>query len=343
LVIPPGNYRINATLRLKLEHNVVQNSGIVARGARLISKIQDGSNVFEIISHAINRFITLEGLDIRGSKKDGHGLYLEANSNRHALYNCCLRDVVVQNCGKDGCRLFGNVFESQIINSYFRDNGANGITFSHGNAGGILSSIHVFGCVVGKNGKHGADLINKCTDVAFHGCYLLDNRRFGLVARNGITLLSNCGFENNHRAVKNFKDGDAGILLKNFGTLVGCEGYSQHCQTALIRASLWGRLTMVGCRGTGDKKADRAGLARLGGMTKASATLVGCTGWVKYEKGFEGLEINGTQDGVGFGSDWQSRYLPRLGEYRLWVDRRGQLRIKRGRPSSDDDGKPVGG
>jgi hypothetical protein len=171
---------------------------------------------------------------------------------------------------------------------------------------------------------------------------MVDNRRFGLVARNGITLLANCGFENNHRAVPDFKDGDAGLLLNNFGTLVGCEGYSQHCQTALVRAELEGRLTMVGCRGTGDKRAARAGLASIGGTGKAHATLVGCTGRVTYEKGFEGLEINGAEDGINFGSDWRSRYLPQMGEYRLWVDRQGRLRIKRGRPASDEDGQPVG-
>jgi hypothetical protein len=343
LTIPPGLYKISRTLQVRLDHNVVNHGGIDARGAHIQSTIENGANVFEVLGRGVDRFITIDGLDIRGSKKDGHGIYLEADSNRWSLYNCCLRDVVVQNAGGDGCRLFGNVFESQIINSYFRDNRGNGITFSHGRHGGILSSIHVFGCVFGKNSEHGAVLTNGCTDVGFHGCYFLDNRHFGLVASNGLTApLVNCGFENNHRSARAFEEGDAGLLLRNFGTLIGCMGYSQFSQTRLVQAALAGRLVMVGCRGTGDKRAAKAGLARIGGSGTASATLVGCTGRVEYERGFEGLELNGDEDGINFGSDWNSRYLPRLGEYRLWVDRQGRLRMKRGRPGSDNDGHPVG-
>ena len=197
------------------------------------------------------RFVLLEGLDIQGSGKEGHGLSLDCDRFGKYLYNFCLRDVVVQGCGGDGCRMIGNIFEARGLNCYFRDNRGSGLTMGHGKTGGILSSIHAFGCVFGQNGQHGADLINNAYDVGFHGCYFLLNRAFGLQAGNGCTLLSHCGFENNHEAAPDFARGDAGMKLQGFATLVGCTSYSMHKQTPLLRAFVAGRLSMMGCTGSG--------------------------------------------------------------------------------------------
>ena len=62
----------------------------------------------------------------------------------------------------------------------------------------------------GGNGIDGATLINKAVDVSFNGCYFLENDRFGLNTSNGISLLSHCGFENNHRKAPDFASGGAG-------------------------------------------------------------------------------------------------------------------------------------
>jgi hypothetical protein len=72
-------------------------------------------------------------------------------------------------------------------------------------------------------------------------------------------------------------------------------------------------LVMIGCHGSGDAVAKGAGLARIG---------------------FDGA-------GVRFGSDWKSSNLPRLSEYRMWVDQLGRLRLKKGMPTSDGDDAPV--
>ncbi|MDE2228394.1 MAG: hypothetical protein KGL11_05055 [Alphaproteobacteria bacterium] len=343
LVIPPGTYRVTRTLRVEFAHgaNLGRQSGIVGHGARLDSEIADGGNVLEILCRATVRFVLIDGLDILGRGREGHGLYVECDHKGTYFYNFCVRDVNVQNCGGDGCRLVGNVFEGQIVNAYFRGNKGNGATFAHG-AEGILSALHVFGAVFGQNGENGAAMIRNCYDVAFHGCYFLLNAKFGLLAGNGCTLLSNCGFENNHAAAKDFAGGDCGVNLNTFGTLVGCTAYSVFHQTGLIRAFVASRLTMVGCTGSGGGTAAKAGLARLGGTRSADATLIGCSGAVQYSNGFEALEIGGPNGGVRFGAQWQSRNLPQLGDYRLWIDRGGKLRIKRGTPTDDDDGTPVG-
>jgi hypothetical protein len=118
--------------------DITRNHGILAHGARILSAITDGSNVLEIVSRATVRFLLLEGLDILGGGREGHGILLECEHKEHYLYNFCLRDVSVQGCGGDGCCMMGNVFEGQIINTYLRDNKRNGLTLGHGAKAGIL-------------------------------------------------------------------------------------------------------------------------------------------------------------------------------------------------------------
>lgn len=348
LAIPPGTYRITRTLRLATRPgaagDITRNHGILAHGARIASAIANGGNVFEVISNSTVRFLLIEGLDILGAGREGHGLYLECETNEHFLYNLCLRDVTVQGCGGDGCRMIGNIFEGQVINTYLRDNQKNGLTLGHGERAGILSAMHVFGSVFGQNGQYGAALINKCYDIAFHGCYFLLNGKHGLAALNGCSLLSNCGFENNHLSAATFAKGGPGILLHNFGTLIGCMSYSIMRQKCLVEAYIVNEFAMIGCYGSGDDEAKEAGLAYLGGPTSGHAVVISCRGRIDYAASYEALEIaiNGKR-GIRFGSAWHSRILPQLGDYTMWVDQRGKLRLKKGTPTSDEDGHLAGG
>lgn len=346
LLLPPGQYKITRTLRIAPRDHVTRQSGIFGIGARIISGIDNGDNIIDVVSQSTFRFLLIHGIDIHGSGRDGHGIRLACEGNKHFLYNFCLRDLVVQGCGKNGCQLYGNVFEGQLINCYFRGNKGHGASFHHDASGkGILSAVRVIGGVFGENGEHGAAMLDGCYDVSYHGSYFLLNKKFGLVAQNGCTLLSSCGFENNHEGVSDFSKGDSGIWLQGFATLVGCTAYSMFKQTGLLRAVLTGRLVMVGCSGSGDAKASGAGLAVLRGDPRSTATVIGCSGAVRCDGGFEAVEIgNGGNDGAGLrlGGDWQSRNLAQLGDYRLWVDRQGRLRIKKGRPERDEDGSVVG-
>ena len=117
----------------------------------------------------------------------------------------------------------------------------------------------MFGCVFGQNGQYGVSMINDCDDAGFHGCYFLLNGKHGLVAKNGCTLLSNCGFENNHESASGFDKGGAGIWLQDFGILIGCTAYSMFKQTRLIEAYVVGQFVMIGCAGSGDARAKGAG------------------------------------------------------------------------------------
>ncbi|MBV8536837.1 MAG: hypothetical protein JO128_14660, partial [Alphaproteobacteria bacterium] len=102
LVIPPGDYKVTRSLRFTMRENCGQQRRVSAYGARLRSTIADGGHVLHIRSAAIWHFIVFEGLQITGSGNDGHGLYLECDTNRSGLYNFCLRDLAVQGCGGDG-------------------------------------------------------------------------------------------------------------------------------------------------------------------------------------------------------------------------------------------------
>src|SRR4029450_4588562 len=99
----------------------------------------DGGNVFEFICNATVRFLLIEGLDILGRGREGHVISLECEHKEHYLYTFCLRDVTVQGCGGDGCRMMGNVFEGQVINTYLRDNRKNGMTLGHRARAGLVS------------------------------------------------------------------------------------------------------------------------------------------------------------------------------------------------------------
>lgn len=343
LSIPPGVYRVGRPLRLSPPHHITHSSGIIAHGARLQSTIENGANVLEIVSRSTFRFLQIHGLEIRGNGREGAGLLLECEEWGRYLYNFSLNDVVVQGCGGDGCRLTGNVFEGQLYNCYMRNNKANGMTLGHGAKAGILSAIHAMASVFGENGGEGVALANKCYDVGFHGCYFLLNGRYGLVAPNGCTLLSHSGFENNHQSAADFRSGGAGVKLGNFGTLIGCTAYSVYKQTALLDGFVSGRLTMVGCSGSGGKAASDAYLARLRGDGKGQAIVLGCSGEIRRENGFEVLDIGSDGGGgIRFSDRWDGRHKLRLGDFVLWVDDSGTLRTKKGPPRSDRDGQAVG-
>jgi hypothetical protein len=346
LTIPPGEYRVTRPLRIAFEGkpagNVTRLAGISAYGARLISEVGQGQNVVDVLIRATVRFLLIEGLTIAGNGREGHGLAFDCNIEGSYLYNSCLRDLVVQGCGGDGVSMVGNIFESQLFNCYFRDNKGNGGLFSHGPKGGVLSAMHAFGCVFGQNGNDGVALARGAADVSFHGCYFLLNGKFGLSAPSGCTLLSNCGFENNHQSAPDFAHGDAGIRLQVFGTLIGCTAYSIYRQTHLVRAFITNRLVMIGCVASGGGGAKGAKLAKLQGNKKGKATLIGCHGAVDRQGGVDVADVTEGAGGGAFGSEWNSGNLPQLGDYRLWVDGKGRLRLKKGTPTSDQDGAPVG-
>ncbi|MEX0923960.1 MAG: glycosyl hydrolase family 28-related protein [Rhodovibrionaceae bacterium] len=344
--LPPGRYRVTRPIRVRTakrpDGNVTHPAGLLANGVTLLSDIDSGEAVVDVDVRATLRFFRIEGLHIAGRGDEGAGLRISCQHRGAYFYNFCIRDCVVEGCGGNGCELLGNVFEGQVFNCYFRDNGHDGALLAHGAEDTVLSAVHLFGCVFGGNHRNGASLEEDATDVSFHGCYFLLNGRFGLSAEMGITLLSHCGFENNHQRAGSFAEGDAGVRLMVAGTLVGCTAYSIYKQKYLLRGYITNQLTMLGCKGAGDGDADAAGLASLKGEKSAKYSLIGCWGKVERDRNVEMLGVSPKDGGGSFGESWDSDNLLRLGDYRLWVDGEGQLRVLRGKPESDRDGQVVG-
>lgn len=342
VVIPAGRYRvtrpIRAVTRARPEGNLTRRAGIIGQGAQIVSAIADGSPVIEIDSRATVRFFQIDGLEIKGNGQEGHGLFIRCERRGTYFYNFCLRDMVIEGCGGDGCRMIGNIFEGQVFNAYFRDNRRNGATFGHGPENTVFSAVHLFGCVFGGNGRNGVSLIDGATDVSFHGCYFLLNRKFGLFAGTGISLLSHCGFENNHMAAREFGKGGAGLRLKVGGTLIACTAYSIYYQTHLVSAFVTDSLTMVGCTGAGGDKARRARLAELKGRRGCDISLVGCRGGIDRA---DDLAVSATGQGEPFGTKPDGGNMAQLGDHWMWIDGEGRLRIKHGRPAADHDGRAL--
>lgn len=284
--IPPGTYKISSTLNITFTQDSAAHVGITSHGAILQSAITDGSPLLQVVSNAVVRFFLIEGLQIKGNGQEGHGLVLRADNQAVFLYNCCLRDVFIEGCGGDGCLIQGNIFESQIDNSFFRQN-QNGLSMGHSTGGGVLSAIHLYGCVFGQNRETGCQLINDATDAGFHGCYFLENGTWGANCPNGFTLMSNCGFENNWMSAGSFGAGNAGVAFQNFGNMIACSATSRHYQTHLVTGYVTSIFSMTGCFRSGVEEAGNMHLAKLSGTPGGRASIISCNGERDYRDGFQ--------------------------------------------------------
>ncbi|QDO97788.1 hypothetical protein FNB15_11140 [Ferrovibrio terrae] len=284
--IPPGTYKVTATLNINFTQDSAAHVGIMSHGAILKSAITDGSPVLQVVSNAVVRFFLIEGLQIRGNGDEGHGLVLRADNQAVFLYNICLRDVFIEGCGGDGCQLLGNVFESQVDNCFFRQN-QNGLAMGNSPSGGVLSAIHLYGCVFGQNRETGCLLVNDATDAGFHGCYFLENGAWGANCPNGFTLMSNCGFENNWMSAGGFAAGNAGVAFQNFGNMIACSATSRHYQTHLVNGYVTSIFSMTGCFRSGVETAGNMHLSNLSGTSDGRATIISCNGERDYRDGFQ--------------------------------------------------------
>ncbi len=89
LVIPPGAYVVTRTLAVDLtkrgKNQPTRQTVIRGHGAVLLSHIEDGSDVFEIASHATARYLLIEGLTVQGKGQEGNGISLDVNRERSYL------------------------------------------------------------------------------------------------------------------------------------------------------------------------------------------------------------------------------------------------------------------
>lgn len=255
LYIPPGQYRIDTPISFVYPGNVSHPHGILGYGAELISTLGAGQDMITIDCPTpfLARNLKLAGFTLTGSGTDQDGLVLKSlgNASMPYLLNICLEDVTCQGFGRDGALLIGSIFESNMINCYFRDNGRHGCSMGHDSNSpqGIFSSFSVIGCNFGQNGQYGCLIINNAYDIGFFRGYFVTNAQYGLVAPNGINMIVGTGFENNWVSAGSYNASlaRAGIALQNFGLLIGVSGAQGAYQTHLVKLFNISNTTMLWC------------------------------------------------------------------------------------------------
>lgn len=290
LTINPGTYKVSSTLNVNFSAVASSGgSGIIAYGAALASYITNNTPLLLIqaTNGGLVRNFTIQGLALRGrrtSGTDGQGLVVKAPTGSEFFYNMCLRDVSIEQFTREGCQLAGDVFESQIFNSYFRGNN-HGLSLANiggGSSNGILSSIHIFGCVFGDNTVHGVrtDAIGTGVaepyDIGFHGCYFLLNGQHGAYMNQGFSTMVNCGFENNWNTATR-QSTNYQLWFQNVGSMLGCSGGGNNGKSAyLVGGYVTSTFAMVGCSGN-DTSPDFCKLSFLNGVNGTSkVTQIAC-------------------------------------------------------------------
>lgn len=275
VIVPGYTYAIGKPIDWVSQGNATRQWGLESQGAVLQSRLSAGQDIFKMTSRHVVRYFALSGgLTIRGNGSEGYGLRLScpADGNGRYFYNCLIDQVSVENAGQDGLLFDGNVFESQVTNSFFQDNKRNGATFAH-HGGGICSSINVIGCYFNQNGRHGMEsttLDSKyggATDVRVIGGYMRDNQMFGLRYNNGTATgagVFQVGFENNFKKAEPGVDYGAHVYARVRLTMRDCMGYTEHGgSTHLVRGWFSDVVTLDGCSHSSGGAMRSTGKARL--------------------------------------------------------------------------------
>lgn len=273
LVIPPGRYRVATPIAVTYDHDVSYNHGIMAYGADLVSGLAGGGS--HVLSLGLSggysvQACRIHGLKISGNGSEGNGLDVSVLANDRWFYNFTFTDMLIRFCGNDGMHLEGSIFEASCQNSFFRQNGNNGVSAGTGpSSNGIFSAFDFKECVFGQNENHGLELIGGAYDARVSGGYTLLNGVAGIYAPNGITLIERFGTENNYLNAGAFNVGtpQAGLVIDNFGTFKVVSGHcgDSYFQNRLLRMFAVGNLSLEHCNMTGGPGGTGSKLATITG------------------------------------------------------------------------------
>ena len=115
LFLPPGTYLVSSPLSATFAASSVEPTGIIGHGATIRQSVAFGGPILQFNAPSgSNRYFLLEGFKINGAGQGtgtgNHGLVLYAPNSSGAIYNACIRDVSIEQCGGDAMQLIGNVF-----------------------------------------------------------------------------------------------------------------------------------------------------------------------------------------------------------------------------------------
>lgn len=292
--VPGFKYSVADTIDLTTTGDRTAPWGLLGEGATIMSKITDPEkDVIHIHSRHVTRYLNISGIAIRGNnrrERNGIRLYCPRNTPPPVgyLYNVNLLNLSIERCGGNGIALEGDVFETQIMDSYFRGNGGNGALFSHLD-GGICSAIGVYGSVFGDNRENGIALLNNTTSIQMHGGYVLENWKYGIYLSNGTSLggvINGVGFENNYMSQGVDLDG-AHVYANTRINLTNCRGYTQKGGSKYLVKGYFVDLCRLDTCTAGDGAAasGKTKLALIDGTSGGHVVLQNCQGDIEKRAG----------------------------------------------------------
>ncbi len=297
LVIVPGlTYAIKKTVNFVSTANAGKIWGLQCQGATLKSGITNGTDIVSITSnHNVRYFQIGGGLTIKGTGTDRDGLHFFATTQY--IYNCMIDRVAIEGAGRHGLLMEGNVFESQITNSFFQDCKKNGATFAH-SKGGVCSAINIVGCYFNQNTQYGLEATHfdaqygGCADVRVYGGYCRQNGSYGFRYNNGTShgaMIEQVGFENNCIKLTPGDPNGAHIYGMVRMQLQSCTGYNETGgATYMLRGFFSDLTTLNGCNqsaGAAMKATGKSRLVQVNGSDAGHVLVRGSNGGIDVVNG----------------------------------------------------------
>jgi hypothetical protein len=202
---PTTNVTITGTIVLTAKDCGGKPHGLNGNGSTLASTDSSGNDIVKLTTNAPNRATVFGNLHISGGlyagQISGNCLTIQAAANL-PIYKGTFRDLFVENCGKNGINIIGDVFESLFDNINAGNNRLDGVFISNGpgNAG-IISNLMFLAPNLSRNSGYGMHLgsVNGNTPPGSVDIKLgsfINNAKGGILAENGIRLVDSINCEN---------------------------------------------------------------------------------------------------------------------------------------------------
>jgi hypothetical protein len=231
-----ATYTVTAPIVINVTDPSQAAFGIDLGGAKIVSQIDNGGPVIEIVvGPGVNlSSLTLSNFSINGS--DGDGIKIVADGTDRGIGTLNIDNVSVEHVDGIGLDVIGNVSHGLVANSWMNGNHQGGARFANGPNGGVASGLEWDGGGFRLNGVAGLILDNGTHDMTVKGAYFVENHGPGIDATSGITLVQESGFENNAgtgaivQGSANFTD----VSFSTWGTqTTAVGGYLDHGKVTL--------------------------------------------------------------------------------------------------------------
>jgi hypothetical protein len=219
LLDPATEVAVDRTIEVVQRLSTSKAWGVIGNGAKIRSTISNGTPVIKYVvavsdpkNGTQSRGLTIQGLDITGSLKDGPGLMLHAPSGMGPIYRAILRDNTTTLSGGLGAlHIKGAVFELLVAGHISENNKQNGVAIEHeGNA--IVSNCMVHALNSSRNAKAG--LFTQASSVDLVQGSFINNGECGINAPAGLRSAAFINGENTGQFV---------IRVGGYANLYCCE------------------------------------------------------------------------------------------------------------------------